>query len=538
LGLDQATIDPTSLITAILKSPVDLLWFGGIGTYVKSSGENNATVGDPANDALRVSANELRVRVIGEGANLGVTQAARIEFASRGGRINTDFIDNSAGVDCSDNEVNIKIALAAAKRADKLTEEERVELLREMTDEVAELVLEDNRLQALALSIAERGGATAMPSHIRLIETLEEGGNLDRKTEGLADNETLGRRAQDGRGLTRPELAVLLSSGKLVLQAAIENSALATDATLQPMLLAAFPQPMQARFARFIEGHRLAGEIIATKLANRIVNRLGIVHPFELAEEEGADLAQVAAAFALAEQLFDLDALWERLEVAPMSEDARIALFDRTAGVVRGHMADLLRAGAGQAAPSEVMARIGKPVATLSVDTHELLGERIVAHSKKLRSGLLELGAPEDEAGMVANLYDLDGAVGIAALAADAGIDPRQLVGAFTRIGAGLGLDWAQASASIMNPSDPWERLLVAGLARDFQQMRLDFLKRLAATKAGKSDPAAAAEEWGRAHIAAIQTFRAMVQRAENTVPLSPAMLAQIASQARNLLGR
>lgn len=538
LGIEATELDPESLISAILWAPVDLLWFGGIGTYVKSSGENNATVGDPANDALRVSANELRVRVIGEGANLGVTQAARIEFASRGGRINTDFIDNSAGVDCSDNEVNIKIALAAAKRADRLTEEERVELLREMTDEVAELVLEDNRLQALALSIAERGGATAMPSHIRLIETLEEGGNLDRKTEGLADNEALGRRAQDGRGLTRPELAVLLSSGKLVLQAAIEASDLATDATLQPMLLAAFPQPMQAKYARFIEGHRLAGEIIATKLANRIVNRLGIVHPFELAEEEGADLSQVAAAFALAVKLFDLDVLWERLEVAPMSEDARIALFDRTAGVVRGHMADLLRAGAGQVPPAELLERIGAPVAALSVDTHELLGERIVVHSRKLRAGLLELGAPEEEAALVSNLYDLDGAVGIADLAAETGIDARRLVGAFTRIGAGLGLDWAQASATIMNPSDPWERLLVAGLARDFQQMRLDFLKRLARTKSGKSDPAAAAEEWGRAHIAAIQTFRSMVQRAENTVPLSPAMLAQIASQARNLLGR
>ncbi|WP_232496114.1 NAD-glutamate dehydrogenase domain-containing protein [Novosphingobium kaempferiae] len=538
LDISATEIDPDSLITAILSAPVDLLWFGGIGTYVKSSAENNVQVGDPTNDGLRVSGNELRVKVIGEGANLGVTQAGRIEFASRGGRINADFIDNSAGVDCSDNEVNIKIALAAAKRAGKLPEKKRVELLRAMTDEVAALVLEDNRLQALALSIAERGGAQVIPSHIRLIETMEESGHLDRRTEGLADNDVLSRRAQDGRGLTRPELAVLLSSGKLQLQGAIEDSELPADPGLTDLLLSAFPQPMQDKFGKFIKGHRLAREIIATKLANRIVNRLGIVTPFELAEEEGAHLSQVAAAFALADRLFGLEALWDRLEAAPMAETARVAMFETVALAVRGHMADLLRAGAGQIAPSELVARLGKGIAALSTDTAELLGERTAAHSRKLRSGLTDLGAPEDIAIEVAHLFDLDGAVGIASLAAETGIAPRRLVTAFTRVGAGLGLDWAQGTAAMMSPSDPWERLLVAGLARDFQQMRLDFLRGLSRTKAGKSDPLAATEEWGRQHKSAIDAFRAIVHRAEKTVTITPAMLAQIASQARNLLAR
>ena len=543
LGIDAEHLDPDSLISAILRAPVDLLWFGGIGTYIKASSENNATVGDPTNDFLRVSADELRVKVIGEGANLGVTQAGRIEFAlkgrqGQGGRINADFIDNSAGVDCSDNEVNIKIALAAARRAGKLSEKKRVELLREMTDEVAALVLEDNRLQALALSIAERGGAEAMPSHIRVIEMMEEGGHLDRRTEGLGDNEALARRAQDGRGLTRPELAVLLSSGKLLLQDAIEHSDLPGDDSLVDMLLEAFPQPMQSKFSKFIKGHRLAGEIVATQLANRIVNRLGIVHPFELAEEEGADLAQVAAAFSLAERLFGLDALWERLETAEMPEAARIKLFGRVAIAVRGHMADLLRAGAGQLAPCDLQNRLKDGIAALSIDTVDLLGERTLAHSLSLRDGFREMGVPEEVVESVGNLFDLDGAVGIADLSAQTGIAPRDLVAAFTRIGAGLGLDWAQASASIMSPSDPWERLLVAGLARDFQQMRLDFLKRLAGTRLGKKNPLAAAEEWGRTHMTSIAAFRSMVHRAENAVTISPAMLAQIASQARNLLGR
>ncbi|MFN7177914.1 MAG: NAD-glutamate dehydrogenase domain-containing protein, partial [Thermaurantiacus sp.] len=173
--------------------------------------ENHIEVGDPANDALRINADEVRARVIGEGANLGVTQAARIAFSLKGGRINTDFIDNSAGVDCSDNEVNIKIALAAATRSGKLSPKKRNALLESMTDEVGQIVLEDNRLQALALSIAEAGGAAATASHLHLIERLEELGGLDRRTEGLADDETLLRRAADGKGLMRPELAVLLS---------------------------------------------------------------------------------------------------------------------------------------------------------------------------------------------------------------------------------------------------------------------------------------------------------------------------------------
>ena len=538
LDTDAADMEPEALITAILGAPIDLLWFGGIGTYIKAASENNIAVGDPTNDPLRIDAAMLRTKVIGEGANLGVTQAGRIEFSAHGGRINTDFIDNSAGVDCSDNEVNIKIALAAARRAGKLSEPKRIALLREMTDEVSALVLEDNRLQALALSIAERGGARAMPSHIRLIEQLEESGSLDRRTEGLAEADALSRRSLEGRGLTRPELAVLLSSTKLLLQDAIEHSNLPEDPGLGDLLLAAFPKPMQGKFGKFIKSHRLRREIIATKLANRIINRLGIVHPFELAEEEGAGLAQVAAAFTLAERLFGLDALWDRLETAAMPETARLALFDGLAVAVRGHMADLLRAGVSRMQPSELEARIGTGIAALTQKTEDLLGEGGKAHSGKLRASFIAEGAPDAEAAAVAHLYDLDGAGGIAELAAATGIAPRRLVAAFTRLGSGLGLDWAQTTAAVMNPSDPWERLLVAGLARDFQQMRLDFLKGLARGKAAKADPVRAVEQWGEIHAAPIRAFRAMVARAEATVPVAPAVLAQIASQARNLLAR
>ena len=198
LGIDAANVDPATLINAILKAPVDLIWFGGIGTYIKASTQSNIDVGDPANDALRADAGDLRAKVIGEGANLAITQAGRIEFADQGGRINTDFIDNSAGVDCSDNEVNIKIPLNREMREGRLSEAKRNALLARMTDEVAEIVLEDNRLQSLALSIAESGGAVAVPGYVRTIELLETSGRLDRKVEGLASSEELLRRVAGG----------------------------------------------------------------------------------------------------------------------------------------------------------------------------------------------------------------------------------------------------------------------------------------------------------------------------------------------------
>ncbi len=533
LGIDAASADPETLISAILKSPVDLLWFGGIGTYVKAAAENNIQVGDPGNDSLRVNGAELRARAIGEGANLGITQAGRIEFAARGGRINTDFIDNSAGVDCSDKEVNIKIALASAQRDGRLAEPARVKLLIAMTGDVAALVLEDNRLQALALSIAESGGVSATSSYIRLIDKLGDLGQLDRKTDGLADNDILLRRAGDGQGLTRPELAVLLSSSKLALQDALEDSTLPDDPGLEAELLAAFPAPMRGRFKVDILSHRLRREIIATRIANRLINRIGMINLFELAEEEGAAIAQVASAFVAAERLFAMDRVWAAVEAADMPEAARIQLLRRSASALRSHMADLLRAGAGMQPPSQMAASLAADVSRLSRSAQKLLGGEALAQSAKLRADFVAAGAPESEAEMVTHLVDLDGAVGLARLARDSQGSVTALTHAFAETGSRLGLDWVQATASRLRPADPWERLLVAGLARDFQQIRLEFLQRIVT---GQGDPQGQVAEWAEAHREAVRQFRSLVSRAQAASPVSAAMLAQIAGQARNLL--
>ncbi len=538
LGIDTKEIEPEALITAILKAPVDLLWFGGIGTYVKAPQENHIQVGDPANDGLRIDGTEVRARVIGEGANLGVTQAGRIAFALAGGRINTDFIDNSAGVDCSDNEVNIKIALAAATASGKLSAKKRNTLLASMTDEVAALVLEDNRLQALALSVAESGGKGATPAYVRLIERLEEVSDFDRRTEGLADGETLTRRAADGQGLTRPELAVLLSSAKLALQDAIEHNDLPDDPVLEDVLLARFPAPMRKTYADEIRGHRLRREMIATSLSNRIVNRLGMVHPFELAEEEGVGLAEVASAFVVAERLFGLDPLWRDLEDAPISEGARLMLFDRLAAAVGNLMSDVLRTAAGKVDAGKMIGELQTSVTTLIAGREELLTDEPRARSKALQASFVAAGTPQPLAARVANLFDFDGAVGLAQAARATGIEPCLLTHAFTDVGTRLGLDWAQGTAAYMSPSDIWERLLVSGLARDIQQMRIEFLRRQIATKSGKADPRGAVAAWAERNAQGVAQFRAMIARAQARPPVGAAMLAQIASQARNLLER
>jgi glutamate dehydrogenase len=533
LDLEQDEIDPPALMRAILKSPVDLLWFGGIGTYVKSSAEAHADVGDPGNDNQRVDASDLRAKAIGEGANLAVTQAARIEFASAGGRVNTDFIDNSAGVDCSDNEVNIKIPLNREMTEGRLAFEDRNQLLAEMTEEVAALVLEDNRLQTLALSIAERGGPASLPSLVRAIEILEESGILNRSVEGLAGNEELLRRAQEDRGLTRPELAVLLSTAKMRLQSAIEAGTLTDDQALSRDLCNAFPRTMQEKHGEAILQHRLRCEIIATKIANRFVNRLGIIAPFSLTEEEGASFGQAASAFVAAERLFNMESLWRALDTLEVSEEVRLELFDQASRGLQLHVADLLRCTSPDLQPSEIVELVKPGLHKLSDAVDQLLRQEARTQSASQRSRLLELGAPSEIVDRIVRLFELNGGIGIAVLGRKLDQDEIVLTHAYTKLGEALGLDWAQSAANRFEARDQWERLLTSGLAREFEQLRLDFLSRHRS-----SDPKATVDKWVAGHAQRIDQFRRLVDRARTASVTTAPMLAQIATQARVLLGR
>jgi glutamate dehydrogenase len=533
VGTDASEMEPSALIAAILKADVDLLWFGGIGTYVKAKSESNSDVADRANDAHRINAEDLRCRVIGEGANLGMTQEARIVFGLAGGRSNTDFIDNSAGVDCSDNEVNIKIALNAEVAAGRLGMKARNALLARMTDDVAVLVLEDNRLQTLALSIAERDGAGDLGAHIRIIENFEAAGKLDRVVEGIATNEELLRRQAEGKGLTRPELAVILATAKLALQAGIEDTKLGADSATFADLLNAFPLEMRQRHASAIKAHQLRSEIIATKLANRIVNRMGIIHPFELAEEEGATLGDIAEAFVIAEQLFDFPALWSAIDTADVPEATRLMLFEQVAIEMRAHMADILRNAVENRSNADAIAAYAPMLKRLSDQKEALLPKEARVQTEAFGARLMAAGAPRKISDQLVRLAQLDGAIGLSALAARKAVDVVDLTHGFTQLGEALGLDWAQGVAMQLDPQDPWERLLAAGLARDFQAMRLDFIDRQ-----GSKRPAEAVSGWIKANDSRVSAFRAVLNRARISGPPSPAMLAQIASQARVLLAR
>ncbi len=535
LGVEAETLSPSELISAILRMPSDLLWFGGIGTYVKAASESNADAGDRANDAHRINGGDVGARVIGEGANLGVTQAGRIEFAGfgkpGGGRINTDFIDNSAGVDCSDNEVNIKIALGAEVTAGRLKPEDRDELLTEMTDDVAALVLADNRLQTQALSIAERGGAAALPGHVRLIQALEaSSAGLDRKVEGLPADDVLAQRAGQGAGLARPELAVVMAYAKMAIYEALVAAPLVDDALLTPDLLAAFPAAMQQDFAAAIHGHKLRREIIATKLANELVNRGGLGLAFELAEELGAALADVASAFVTARELFGFRALWDAIDTAAISPATQLDLHIAAGKALRTQMADLVRAAPG-AAPASLLGRLAPSLARLGDQLETILRPEPRAAMQRQTEALAAMGAPAEIAAVLVRIEALDGAVGVGLLAAGLGADEAALANAYAALGEATGLDWARNAAAGLEPSDPWERLLKAGLVRDFEQMRLDLLGRIAGT-----DPAGAMQGWLADNAGTVLRIKTGMARARGSGGITTAMLAHLAGQARSAL--
>ncbi|MCH7930097.1 MAG: NAD-glutamate dehydrogenase, partial [Proteobacteria bacterium] len=314
LGIERDKVEPDDLIRALLRAPVDLLWNGGIGTYVKASDETDAEVDDKNNDAVRVDGRALRCRVVGEGGNLGFTQRGRIEYALAGGRVNTDAIDNSAGVDCSDHEVNIKILLDAVVAEGDMTAKKRDTLLDRMDDEVGRLVLRNNYQQTQALSVAEAHGVELLDSGRRLMRSLERDIGLDRTIEFLPDEETLDERRKSGIGLTRPELSVLLGYSKMALYDALIDSDLPEDPYLAVDLERYFPEPLRKDFKAAIHRHGLRRQIIATVATNSMVNRVGAAFVNQIAEETGFSADQIARAYTITRDSFRLRPLWEEIE--------------------------------------------------------------------------------------------------------------------------------------------------------------------------------------------------------------------------------
>jgi len=532
LGIAAESLDPSALISAILRAPVDLLWFGGIGTYVKAADQTNAEVMDRANDAHRINGGEVRARVIGEGANLGVTQAGRIEYALTGGRINTDFIDNSAGVDTSDHEVNIKIALSAAERSGKLDRAERNELLRSMTDEVAALVLADNEAQTLSLSVAEAEGAAQLAAHARLMAALAQSGRLDRDVEGLPDARALEERRRLGRGLTRPELAILICYVKMDLKEALATSSVATDPLLGPDLVAAFPAAMRQDYQPEIEAHPLRRELVATEVANLMVKRGGLTLAHDLAGELGCSPVVVAGAFVAARTLFDLQGLWDAIDASGVAAAAVPGLHAEAAAAVRILVSDLARRD-GAAEPAHLVAQLAPGLGRLLPRLDAVLRPEPRRLIDALRARWTAAGLPAAVTDRLAVLHALSGAAGVVALAGDLGSDEAATAEAYTMLGEALGIDWAGGVAAGLQPTDAWERLLIATTLRTLETMRLDLIRRQ--TPAG-GDPVAAVGAWLAANAGRVQRISGMIAAARAGGPPTLAMVAHIASVAQATL--
>lgn len=407
IGLASTVATPFEVMTAILKAKVDLLWFGGIGTYVKSPSETDAEVGDRANDPIRITAKEVGAKVIGEGANLGVTQRGRIAYALHGGRCNSDAIDNSAGVNSSDIEVNIKIALSTALADGRLTLPKRDKLLAEMTEEVAALVLRNNYLQSLAISLTERQGAANREELSRLMTQLEAAGKLNRKVEFLPDDAAIAERYASGRSLTRPEIGVLLSYAKLTLFDALVDSELPDDPYCQATLAQYFPAKMRKAYAGDIAGHRLSREIIATVLANHVINRGGPGFIAAIVDETGALPAHVVKAALLVRDGLELPRLWERVDAL----DAQVsgALQNRlyaTIGASYVQMTRLiLQTDTAEGDLATALARLKAAVKTLRQATRSSLPDAARDFIAAETAELVEAGAPEDLAGEITALW-------------------------------------------------------------------------------------------------------------------------------------
>jgi glutamate dehydrogenase len=498
IGLDAETVTPDELIRALLTAQVDLLWLGGIGTFVKATEESHAAVGDRFNDEARVDAAALSCRVVGEGANLGFTQRARIEYAMAGGRINTDAIDNSAGVDTSDHEVNIKIALARAIDRGVLDPAERNRLLEAMEDEVAGLVLRDNYLQTQALSVAESQGAAALDKQGRMMRELERAGRLDRRLEKLPDDDELAERQADGRGLTRPEIAVLLAHGKLWLYDQLLASPLPDDPERRDDLLLYFPEPLRERFREDLEQHRLRREIIATHVTNSMVNRVGPTFASRLGAETGASPAQIARAYTIARDSFDLRRVWNEIEALDNRVEAelQIRLIREVGRLVERATRWFLR---HEADGTDTTARVAefRPGARA---VWRALG-RVLPEAERRAlaaraAGYRDRGVPEDLARWVAGVDLLAAVPDIVTIARDCAFTVEDVAKVYFTLGDRFALDWLRQQAlRLAGDGDPWQAAAAAALVRElFTQQGAMTLGVLRPAAAGNGRPCGAQE--------------------------------------------
>lgn len=529
-GLEGKTATPTELMNALLKADVELMWFGGIGTYVKASSEENYQVGDKANDAVRVNGSELKAKVVGEGANLALTQAARIEFARSGGRINADFIDNSAGVDSSDHEVNIKILLNPMLRSGEMKLEARNKLLESMTDDVAAHVLRHNYDQSLTLTLARQRAADDLDAHERLMERMEADGRLDRAVEGLPGADTIRVLKDQGEGLTRPEIAILMSYAKIALFDALVACDVPDDPHFEDTLITYFPKAL-SKFAKQMQAHRLKREIIATRLANDMINMGGPLFVQRTLEASGADIAAIARAFAAGRAIFRFDDLIGRINAldTKIPADAQLRLHEEVMGLLSRQTIWLARRArseeAGKATPIDDLIKAYREGA----DKLKGWGEDVLSGHERAgvagrRSALEETGAPAKLAGEAAELQPLTPATDIIDLAKGAGWPLEAAARLYHEAGDRFSFDLLRSAAGGLSSSLHWDRLAARRLSEDLYSSQLaicEAIARYASEAGGKLGSGAEnpGEDWASELVSSWQVVNAHdVDRADKAI--------------------
>jgi glutamate dehydrogenase len=512
LDIEDEHLTPDEVTRALLRAPVDLLWNGGIGTYVKAASESHADVGDRANDGVRVDGSELRCRVVGEGGNLGLTQRGRVEYALAGGQVNTDAIDNVGGVNCSDREVNIKILLDAVVASGELTRRQRDELLAEMTEQVAALVVRDSYTQTQALGLATSQAAGMLDVHTRLIRCLEQTEGLDRALEALPSDDELAERALHDGGLTSPELAVLLAHVKIGLHAALLESDLPEHGFFADELRRYFPAPLPERFAAEIQEHPLRREIIATHLTNDLVDNLGIATPFTLGEESGAAAAQVARAYTAAREVFAMRDFWSAVEALDGIADveAQNAMLLDARALLEHAIRWLVR----NCRPLEVTGAIDRyrdGAAALAAALPRMLDDADRDAFRQRAERLTKSRVPGALAARAAAMGVLGAALDIVEITAATGAMAETVTATYFRAGGRLSLHWLRDRIAELPRSNRWQVLARAGLLDDVATLQRALTTDILGSAPATDEIEVAIDRWAAANAVALERYLAMV---------------------------
>ena len=520
-----------------MKAEVDLLWNGGIGTYVKASAEGNAEVGDAQNNWLRINGNELRCKVIGEGGNLGFTQLGRIEYGQSGGRMNTDFIDNSAGVDCSDHEVNIKILLNQVMRAGELTGENRNLLLAEMTDEVAELVLRNNYLQTQTISMMETLTGARLGAKQHFISVLESEGILDRDLEKLPHDEELTRRRNAGLGLYRPELSVLLSYSKIMLYRQLLDSDVPEDPWLSQELQRYFPKPLQEKYSEHMDSHRLKREIIATQVTNSLVNRMGASFALRMHEDTGASAAEVARAFTIAREIFRARDFWRKVETLDNKVDCKSQISATLSmwNLLRQATRWVLNQPGRKLDISAIIERLTPGMKVLEKKISQSLNAAEKEQIQKRAEPLIADGMPKALAIQAASLHLLYPALDVVETAARRNTDVLSVATVFFGLGDRLGLKWLRESVEKLPVDGQWHAHARGNLRDELYSQHRRLAGKVLEALPGEKDPV---KSWIGANGEAVERVSLMLSDMQNLPSMDYATVSVAVRSLEALLSK